>query len=57
MHELTESSEKISGIVSLIDGIAFQTNILALNASVEAALAVNRDGGRSGSAQPGSALR
>ncbi|MGS2742150.1 methyl-accepting chemotaxis protein [Halomonas sp. LS-001] len=39
MHELTESSEKISGIVTLIDGIAFQTNILALNASVEAARA------------------
>jgi len=39
MHELTESSQKISGIVSLIDGIAFQTNILALNASVEAARA------------------
>ncbi|MGY4879052.1 methyl-accepting chemotaxis protein [Vreelandella aquamarina] len=39
MHELTESSEKISGIVALIDGIAFQTNILALNASVEAARA------------------
>ena len=39
MHELTDSSEKISGIVALIDGIAFQTNILALNASVEAARA------------------
>ncbi|MBK1703295.1 methyl-accepting chemotaxis protein [Halochromatium glycolicum] len=39
MHELTESSDKISGIISLIDGIAFQTNILALNASVEAARA------------------
>ncbi|MBK5929712.1 methyl-accepting chemotaxis protein [Halochromatium salexigens] len=39
MHELTESSDKISGIITLIDGIAFQTNILALNASVEAARA------------------
>jgi methyl-accepting chemotaxis protein-1 (serine sensor receptor) len=39
MHELTESSDKISGIIALIDGIAFQTNILALNASVEAARA------------------
>lgn len=39
MHELTQSSDKISGIVELIDGIAFQTNILALNASVEAARA------------------
>ncbi|XKE45503.1 methyl-accepting chemotaxis protein [Halomonas organivorans] len=39
MHELGESSEKVSGIISVIDGIAFQTNILALNASVEAARA------------------
>ena len=39
MHELTDSSDKISGIITLIDGIAFQTNILALNASVEAARA------------------
>ncbi|PWV74181.1 methyl-accepting chemotaxis protein [Halomonas sp. A11-A] len=39
MYEMAKSSEEISSIISLIDGIAFQTNILALNASVEAARA------------------
>ncbi|HET9652778.1 MAG TPA: methyl-accepting chemotaxis protein, partial [Usitatibacter sp.] len=39
MHEVTESSKKISDIIAVIDGIAFQTNILALNAAVEAARA------------------
>jgi methyl-accepting chemotaxis protein-1 (serine sensor receptor) len=39
MHNITESSRKISDIISVIDGIAFQTNILALNAAVEAARA------------------
>ena len=34
-----ESSSKIMDITKLIEGIAFQTNILALNASVEAARA------------------
>ena len=33
------SSAKISEIISIIDGIAFQTNILALNVAVEAARA------------------
>ncbi|OYO26648.1 chemotaxis protein [Janthinobacterium sp. PC23-8] len=36
---LAQSSKQISEITVLIDGIAFQTNILALNASVEAARA------------------
>lgn len=37
MQEISESSQKISTIISTIENIAFQTNILALNASVEAA--------------------
>jgi methyl-accepting chemotaxis protein len=40
MSSLHGQSRRIAEIVGLIDGIAFQTNILALNASVEAA----RDG-------------
>ncbi|WP_245555833.1 methyl-accepting chemotaxis protein [Brachyspira innocens] len=39
MAEISESSKKISEITKLIQSIAFQTNILALNASVEAARA------------------
>ncbi|PCF94718.1 methyl-accepting chemotaxis protein [Vreelandella nigrificans] len=39
MHNIRESSRKITDIIELIDSIAFQTNILALNASVEAARA------------------
>ena len=39
MHEISESSHKMTDIIGVIDGIAFQTNILALNASVEAARA------------------
>ena len=39
MHNITQSSRKISDIIGVIDGIAFQTNILALNAAVEAARA------------------
>ena len=39
MQEISASSRKISEIVSVIDGIAFQTNILALKAAVEAARA------------------
>ncbi|MBX3620582.1 MAG: HAMP domain-containing protein [Rhizobacter sp.] len=39
MHEINDSSKKISDIIGVIDGIAFQTNILALNAGVEAARA------------------
>lgn len=39
MAHIHDESLKINGILELIDGIAFQTNILSLNASVEAARA------------------
>lgn len=39
MERVREHSRKISDITSVIDAIAFQTNIIALNASVEAARA------------------
>lgn len=37
MEAINESSRKIVDIISVIDGITFQTNILTLNAAVEAA--------------------
>lgn len=39
LHEINEASGNISNIIRTIEDIAFQTNILALNASVEAARA------------------
>lgn len=39
MDEIATSSSKIAQITTVIDGIAFQTNITALNAAVEAARA------------------
>ncbi len=39
MSAIEASSKKIAEIISVIDGIAFQTSILALNAAVEAARA------------------
>ncbi|WP_241051322.1 methyl-accepting chemotaxis protein [Achromobacter xylosoxidans] len=39
MSAISESSRRIADITSVIDGIAFQTNILALNVAVEAARA------------------
>ncbi|WP_337249765.1 methyl-accepting chemotaxis protein [Enterobacter cancerogenus] len=39
---MSHSASKISDITSVIDGIAFQTNILALNTAVEAARAAIR---------------
>jgi len=44
MRDIDESARRIADIIGTIDGIAFQTNILALNAGVEAARA--GDGGR-----------
>jgi len=46
MEELKASSDKVGKIVKTIDGIAFQTNLLAINATVEAARA-GGDAGRS----------
>ena len=39
MQAITDSSRRIADIISVMDGIAFQTNIPALNAAVEAARA------------------
>ena len=39
MEDITQASQKISRVIKTVDDIAFQTNILALNASVEAARA------------------
>jgi len=36
MAQINESSHRISDIIGAIDGITFQTNILARNAAVEA---------------------
>ncbi|CAG9429154.1 methyl-accepting chemotaxis protein [Providencia alcalifaciens] len=39
MDEISQSAKKISDIISMMNDISFQTNILALNASIEAARA------------------
>ena len=39
IHELEEDSDRIGGVLDVIRGIAEQTNLLALNAAIEAARA------------------
>src|SRR3546814_17190131 len=48
LSEISTSSHKMAEIVGVIDGIAFQTNILALNAEVAAARAGEQGTGRTG---------
>ena len=39
IHELEQDSERIGGVLDVIRGVAEQTNLLALNAAIEAARA------------------
>ncbi|WP_428024070.1 methyl-accepting chemotaxis protein [Arcobacter sp.] len=39
VHNLVENSKNITAVINMIEAIAFQTNILSLNAAVEAATA------------------
>ena len=52
MSDINDSSKRIADIIRVIDAIAFQTNILALNA-VEAARGRTRTGLRSSPVRSG----
>jgi methyl-accepting chemotaxis protein-like sensor len=56
MKEITDSTEKISKIIRVIDEIAFQANILALNAALEAAGANEAEPGLDVVSEDGSKL-
>lgn len=53
MQAINESSHRIGEIIQVIEGIAFQTNILALNAAAEAARAGEQSGGTLGRCRQG----